>query len=330
MKLLTSTLAATLLSSSLAYKQTAIYLEKYFDWGNMQADLTQALDAGYNRFYVGFYMSRFGCVSGCADWAALSDTQRSNVKSLLASYNAELYLSIGGPGEFWENCIDSGCAATFGPAAGTFAKSMGFDGVELAMKLAGEGTTPSSYSLDGGFIAVAQEMATTVRSAGGYSSAQVAISSNAPYFSPAFNAGNQDLTISTLALNVNQNQTWAVTDVNLMMFNEDNNYMTYNDIFLQNNYVDPIYGIFGKGSAVQEIMNLGINGENVAIIKPISDSEQTVRTGYVPSSTLGSWGCTAQTGFSWTGGFVGWTWNSANSAELNKVLGFSNDINADC
>merc|ERR1712141_459132 len=105
---------------------------------------------------------------------------------------------------------------------------------------------------------------------------------------------------------------------------------TYSDVFLQNGFVDPIYGVFGKGSAVQEIVNLGIDADRVAIIKPISDSEQTVRSGYIPANTLASWGCSAQTAFSWNGGFIGWTWNSVTEQELNKVLNFGSAVNADC
>ena len=329
MKFIFPTLVA-LASASSTYRQTGVYLEKNFDYSNMQNNLQQAMENGYNRFYIGFYMSRFGCTAGCADWAALEDSQRQSVKSLLASYNATLYLSVGGPGEFWENCIDSGCAATFGPAAGTFAQKYLFDGVEINTKLAGEGTTPSAYALDGGFISVAEEMVSSVKSAGGYTTDQMAIAANAPYFSPQFVGNDMSLCISTLCLDANAGQAWGVSDCNLVMYNEDSNYVTYNDVFIQNAYYDPIYAVFGAGSAVKEVMSLGISADNVAIVKPITQSEETVRSGYVTPNTLGSWGCNAQAAFGWTGGFIGWTWNSASDNEFNKVIGFSIGVNQEC
>ena len=65
------------------YRQNAIYMEKNFNWGNMYNDLKTALDSGYNRFYVGFYMANYGCQAGCAEWARLEESQRQNVTNSL-------------------------------------------------------------------------------------------------------------------------------------------------------------------------------------------------------------------------------------------------------
>jgi len=328
MKLLASTILAALSTQIKAhgdYRQNAIYLEKNFNWGNMYNSIQQALDAGYNRFYVGFYMSVHGCQGACPDWANLSTEQKQNVKDLLAQYDASLYLSVGGPGEFYENCINSNCGANYGAEAGAFAAQNLFDGVEVALKLAGEATVPSPYADNGSFISMAKDIVTNIRSSGNYGLKQVAISSNAPYFSPDFVNGVADYALSTLCLNKNNQQTWAAYDCNLVMFNEDNNYMTYDDIFIKNTFVDPIFGQFGKGSSVQEIMNLGMDPYAVSVIKPVSEGESSVRNGFVPSEDLGTWGCWAHNTYAFQGGFIGWTWNSSSDVEMNKVLAFGNN-----
>lgn len=324
LQLFVSAVLASLASVSAhgSYRQTAIYLEKNFNWGNMYDEIQQAISSGYNRFYVGFYMSVHGAQGASADWAALSSSQKQNVKSLLAANNASLYLSVGGPGEFWENCINSNCATSYGASAGAHAVSNLYDGIEVALKLAGEGTVPSPYADNGSFISMAQTLVTSIKNSG-FTSDKLAISSNAPYFSPTFVSGNAGYALSTLCLTANNAQTWYVSDCNLLMFNEDGNYLTYQDIFAQNTYVDPIYGVFGQGSSVKEIMDLGIAADKIAIIKPVSEGEATVRTGYVPAFTLGNWGCNAHDDYSWQGGFIAWTWNSATDTELNQVLSFA-------
>merc|ERR1711953_423640 len=100
------------------------------------------------------------------------------------------------------------------------------------------------------------------------------------------------------------------------MFNEEQNYMTYSDIFIEHGFYDADYSYFGKGSAVKEIMNQGVDGSRLSVIKPTSAYETTVRSGYVKPKELGSWGCQAQIDIGWTGGFVAWSWNSATPEDL--------------
>jgi len=103
------------------------------------------------------------------------------------------------------------------------------------------------------------------------------------------------------------------------MLNEDENFLSYQQIFVNDDdYVDPYgYGKWGAGSAVQQIMNIGtstggqgINGNKVAIVKSQSPDETAIRSGYVDPASLNAWGCQANNDFGWNGGFVGWTWNS--------------------
>merc|ERR1712018_859664 len=116
-------------------------------------------------------------------------------------------------------------------------------------------------------------MVSGIRNAGSFSRFNISLSSQAPYFSPYFYSYDQQTAnmtgcITNLALDENDQQLWSVSNINLMMFNEDDNYMTYEDIFIQNTYDDPIYGVFGKGSAVKEIIDLGIaSGAWVSVIK---------------------------------------------------------------
>jgi len=309
------------------YNQNAIYLEKNFNWGGMEDSISQALNAGYNRFYVGFYMripenGQYSCAGACLDWEMFDSSRKQKVKNMLKPYNATLYLSVGGPGQFWEGTIDNNRAQAFSNAAGAYAKANMYDGIELSMKLSGEGTTPSPYSLDGSFNQLAKDMAIGVKSSGNFAAKRIAISSNAPYFSKQFVSNDVSLSLSELALKSNNQQSWYVQDINLLMFNEDGNYMTYNDMFIKNTYVDPIYGNFGLGSSVQEVIALGINPNYVSVIKPITATESTVRSGYINPVTLGSWGCQAHNKYAWMGGFIGWTWNSSTQDELNTVLQF--------
>lgn len=309
------------LAQAANYEQVGVYLEKNFNWGGMSDSLQQALNAGYNRFYVGFYMSQHGCQGACQDWANLTQNQRNSIKSLLASYNAQLYLSVGGPGEYWEGCINSNCAQSFASSAAAHASQYGYDGVEIAMKLAGEGTVPSPYADNGSFAGTAKSM---VAAMSPFGASNIAISSNAPYFSPEFVGNNIYNSLASLCLDSNEGTNYAVGECNLLMFNEDGNYMTENDIFYENEFYDPIYGVFGAGSAVKQVVDLGISANKVGIIKPISADESTVRSGYVSPSTLGNWACNAQFNFGWTGGVIGWTWNSSTEEELEKVVGFAN------
>jgi len=302
-------------------------MEKNFNWGNMYNDLKTALDNGYTRFYVGFYMVNYGCQAGCAEWARLSNSQKQSIKNLLSQYqnpwtgdSARIYLSVGGPGEFWEDCIEKNCAAAFGQEAGAYAAQQMFDGVDMDVKLAGEGTVPSSYANDGSFLQSVQDLSSNIRSSGGYDRDHMSLSSNAPYFSALYYSQGISQSISTLALTSNQNQPWAIYDCNMMMFNEDGNYMTETDIFFNNNYTDPIYSNFGMGSSAKEVFNQGMNVDQQAIIKPITMNEPTVRNGYIAPSTLHTWACNAHVDWGFQGGFVGWTWNTATEDEKNTVM----------
>jgi len=331
MKLLNSFLgAASLVSAHGPYRQNAIYLEKNLNPANRDAlknEFLQALEAGYNRFYTGFYMSQYGAQGASLEWSLLDADTRTEMKSMLAAYDATLYLSVGGPGEFWEHIIDATnpqgqTCQSFAQQAATFAHQYGYDGIELTMKLAGEGTIPSPYFDNGSFANCARTAISTMTGTGYFTNDQMTLSSNAPYFSIDYAKNNLQNSLSDLAVRSNVNQTWFVRDINLMMFNEDGNYVTYNDIFVENTFNDPIYGVFGKGSSVLEIVKNNIDPRYVAVIKPITASETSVRSGYVAPSTLGQWGCSAHNSYGFLGGFVGWTWNSSSEGEFNNVINF--------
>lgn len=322
--------AASLISAHGPYRQNAIYLEKNLYSDNpttLQSQFLQVLQAGYNRFYTGFYMSQYAAQGAALEWSLLDANTRNQMKSMLAAYNATLYLSVGGPGEFWESIIDATnpqgqTCQSFAQQAATFAHDFGYDGIELTMKLAGEGTVPSPYFDNGSFANCARTAISTMTGTGFFTNEQMTLASNAPYFSIDYAKNNLQNSLSDLAVRSNSNQTWFVRDINLMMFNEDSNYMTYNDIFVNNTFNDPIYGVFGKGSSVLEIVKNNIDPRYVAVIKPISESEGSVRSGYVAPATLGEWGCSAHNSYGFLGGFVGWTWNGSSDGEFNQVLNF--------
>jgi len=294
------------------YKQMGIYLEKNLDWGDITNTVVAALEQGYTRLYVGFFMSKYGCQAACAAVKEMNPIYRAQLLDTIHSYGAQMYLSVGGPGEYAEGIIRIDNSSAFGIAAGQEAASLGFDGIDLAVHLSGEGTIASPFASNGSFIDYVQNLAIGVSQAG-FKSSNIAVSAQAPYFSPMFVNGKLEYSLSYLGLNSNQGQAWAVNDLNLLMFNEDNDYMTYEDIFIKNTYVDPYYGSFGAGSSVLEIANLGINITNIAVIKPVTKEESTVRNGYVAPSTLGNWACQAHNTFDWMGGFVGWLWTDLDT-----------------
>jgi len=272
-------------------------------------------------------MVNYGCQAGCAEWARITSSQRQSIKTLLSQYQnpwtgdtARIYLSVGGPGEYWEDCIDKNCASALGQTVGAYAAQMGYDGVDMDIKLSGEGTVQSAYANDGSFLKSAQDLSSAIRSSGGFARDNMSISSNAPYFSADFYSGGISQSISQLALTSNQNQPWAIYDCNMMMFNENGNYMTQTDIFFNNNFTDPIYGNFGYGSSAKDLFLQGMNWDQQAIIKPITMNEPTVRNGYISPNTLHSWACNAHVDWGFLGGFVGWTWNTATQDEYNTVM----------
>ena len=337
MKLIFASLAATLASAltvkklnhpdgTQKYAQNGIFMEKNFSrTGSFMADFQTALDAGFNRFYVGFYMANYGCQAGCLEWTTnFSSSDRANVKSLLAQYNAKLILSIGGPGELWENCIDQSCGASLGKNVGAFAAQYSFDGIELSVNLQGQGTIKSPYYQNGSFNQMCKDIVSNakVSSSNAFSRKNFYISAGAPYFSDKYADGVMDNNLVQLCLDTNESQNYSVGYCNLVMFDEDSNYMTYQDMFIENGYIDPIFGTFGLGSAVKEIMALGVTSGKIGIVKPTSPNEPTVRSGYINPTTLGAWGCQANSDLGWTGGFIAWTWNDVVEAEWNAVNNF--------
>merc|ERR1719219_838377 len=82
------------------WRRKAIYIEYGFDWANFDQEVKNAVDAGYNRIYIGFYMSLYGCQAACTAWRDLDQSVKDDVKSYMGAHGATLYLSIGGPGEF--------------------------------------------------------------------------------------------------------------------------------------------------------------------------------------------------------------------------------------
>merc|ERR1712130_246211 len=156
----------------------------------------------------------------------------------------------------------------------------------------------------------------------GYQAAQIHLTSPAQYFSPQFvQCTDQQISsdscsnaLSYYALDSRSAQADAVSRINLDMLNEDENFLSYQQIFVNDDdYVDPYgFGKWGAGSAVQQVMNVGtgISSEKVAIVKSQSSQETAIRSGYVDPVSLNQWGCQANNDFGWTGGFVGWTWNT--------------------
>jgi len=330
----TATAQTTDAPSYSAYKQNSIYVEKGFNRGGMYNSIEAALQAGYNRLYIGFYYRLYGCFGGCAEWTTvLSTNQRNKVKSLLAQYNAEIYLSVGGPGEYWESCITEDCGTSFGQEVGAFAAKYAFDGVELNVNLIGQGTEPSGFAINGTFIDMVQDLSTATKSSGNFDTNHIATSAAAPYYSIDYVQGDVTHSLAYMCMDSNEDQAWATGDCNMMMFNEgsasDANYMTYNDIFIQNTFDDPYYSNFGQGSSVKEVAALGVDSSKLAVIKPVTPYETTVTSGYINPITLGNWGCQAQDDFGFAGGFVAWTWNSKTQSDLDTTNNFVKQTRGD-
>merc|ERR1711981_1178190 len=115
-----------LAASSHAWNQEGIYFEKNFNWAAMDDDLISAVDAGYNRIYISFYMSLFGCQGACAQWASTPDIRRQEVFNYAKDRGAKIYLSIGGPGEFVEKVWEDGETYQSGIDAAKFAWEGGY------------------------------------------------------------------------------------------------------------------------------------------------------------------------------------------------------------
>lgn len=325
-------------------KRTGIYIDSNLTNGDVNKHFTKLLDAGYDTFYLGFYTILYGCQGACLDWTyTLTDDDRTSILSLIHSYNAKIYLAVGGPGEFWEDCIDenyvANCPTVTATNVATFANKYAFDGIEFSLGLSGEGTTNSPYADDGSFRNMTQTLISTVKTTGGFTSDQLAISAAAPYYSRYSNTQmNLDYTLSYFCLannaaNVNTTQgQYAVGTCVLKMFNEVNNYMTYSDCFVQNTYNDPVYSTFGAESSVKEIAAYGVDPSMLMINKPLANNEESVRSGYIDPATLGTWGCQAYNDptIAWTGGFAVWAWDDYSVYNFNDFLDWTNGINVNC
>lgn len=325
-----------LTSSNTTNTQTGLYVDSNLVNGSFQKRIQEALDAGYTNFYVGYYLSLYGCQAACLEWSKqLSGAQRTQVKNLLAQYNAKIYLSIGGPSEFWENCIDdrevSNCPSVTAGNATNWAIKYQFDGVDFNVDLQGEGTVKSPYANNGSFANLVFTMISTAVSTsnGQYSNSDMVLSSSAPYYSPSYIASSDASTQLSYSL-ANFCLNNHVGRCILKMFNEGDNYMTYTDIFKQNTYNDPIYGLFGAGSAVQELVNLGIDQNMLTVLKPVVKDDITVRDGWVDPIQLNDYGCLANSQFGWTGGFTAWALDYVTVSDFSKITDFAEKVNAEC
>merc|ERR1711879_147756 len=309
---------AVLVAGAQAWKTRGIYFEKNFNWAAMDGDLIAAMDAGYNRIYVGFFMSLFGCQGACLQWASLDDVARQAVFAKATETGSKLYLSVGGEGEFAENVYKEGDTERFAQDAAEYALQQGYHGMDFNIHLAGLSSVASSFAESGEMVDYAETFVKIAKSVG-WQSEDLTVTAHAPYFSPDFVGGDLDKSMSWLGLDMNSNEDFAVGDVSMMMFNEDQDYLTYEEMFIKNEFFNETDGTIGTGSAVQQILDLGISSGKVAIVKPIYEDGYSIYTGYVPPTTLSDWMCQAKDQvFSetnqnyWDGGYVMWTWNMNN------------------
>merc|ERR1711879_424525 len=313
MKTYISILSALLTTAATAknWSQTGIFIEKNFDWTHFDQEVENAVNAGYDTIYVGFYMARYGCTAACTAWRDLQASVKQNSLDFIAQNNASLVLSVCGPGEFLEGDIRDGLIPGFASSAGQFAKDQGFTGINYSCNLSGSKTEPSVFATNGSYVDLMSTMISGGKAAG-YNTQQISITAQAPYFSPTFvNASMPEYSLSYFALNSNSEQDFSVGRIILNMLNEDKNYVTYNDIFITNQVSDDQTGQpWAPGSAVKQISALGVDSSKITVLKSVTSSESSVKSGYVDPATLGGWGCQANQEFGWTGGYLGWTWNS--------------------
>merc|ERR1712110_888459 len=71
--------------------------------------------------------------------------------------------------------------------------------------------------------------------------------------------------LSWFALDSNAQQNFYVQQINMVMFNEESDYMTYDDVMIHNTFSDSYYGVVPTASSVKEIAALGITASNVAV-----------------------------------------------------------------
>jgi len=325
-------------TDAVSFQTMGTYMEKNFDWANFDQEVQNAVNAGYNTLYLGFYMSLHGCQGACTAWRDLQPDVKQDVQSYLKSQNAYLGLSIGGPGEFIEGVIRDGTTQQFAQEAAQFAWDQGFSAIDIATELSGSLTQPSVWALNGSYSAFVSTMIKEAKKVG-YGADQISLTSPAQYFSPNFVQCTSEQiasdscsnALSYYALDSRESSSDAVSHLNMDMLNEDGNFLSYKQIFVNDDdYVDPYgYGSWGTGSAVQQVMNIngGINGAKVAIVKSQNPAESSIRTGYVDPASLSNWACQANNDFGWRGGFVGWTWNNNDGYQ---TLNWPGQLGAAC
>lgn len=309
---------ALLVTAAQAWKQRGIYFEKNFNWAAMEDDLIAAMDAGYNRIYVGFFMSLFGCQGACLQWEALSDQARQSVFAKAAETNSKLYLSVGGEGEFVEKVWEDGDTERFAQDAAEYALTQGYHGIDFNIHLAGRSSIASPFAESGEMIDYAETFVRIAKMLG-WNKNDLTVTAHAPYFAPAFVGNEVQKSMSWLALDANNAEDFAIGDIHMMMFNEDQDYLTYDEMFIKNEFFNETDGTIGTGSAVQQILDLGISSDKVAVVKPIYEDGYSIYTGYVSPTDLSEWMCQAKdqvfsqsSGTNWDGGYVMWTWNKNN------------------
>jgi len=316
--LILSTLILFQQTLALTYQQNGVYLEYDFDYQNMDQEILNGINAGYNRFYIGFYFSQYGCWAACQNFIDIPG--KNQVLDDAISQNAKIILSVGGPTESPEWVINQGWDYVngFGANASAFAKAQGFHGIDFGVHLAGNPSVPSSFANDGSLAKYIQTLVSQAKLAG-FTSDQIYISGQAPYFSPQFTGNLLENSFSYLLLDANVNETFYAGNANLVMFNEANNYASFDNMFERNlNY---------PGSSVQEIVDLGVTKANLVVEKPVIQKSGTVSNGYVSPTTLGEWACQANTTFGWNAGFTGWTWNTLDEY---PVLQWPADLMSQC
>lgn len=307
-------LSQACLSQEISFQTQAVYLEYNFDWANIDSEIQSAIDNGYTQILIGFYMSLYGCVAACDAWVTLPQDRKNDILSYASANSASVYLAVGGPGESPEYAIQQGqqYISNYGNAAASFAYANQFQGLDFGVHMAGEESKPSVYASNGQMVNYVQ---TLVSCASADFPGAMSVTGQAPYFSSQFVGGNVDYSLAALGMTKNNATSFYVTQLNLVMFNEDEGYQTYNNIFIQNNGGTDNEK-FTDGSAVNEVAAMGVPVNNIKVVKPVSASASAVQTGYIPPATLGGFGCQAYEDIGWNGGFVTWTWSSYDSSSV--------------
>lgn len=305
----------------LSYQQTGVYLEYDFDYQNMDQEILNGITSGFNRFFIGFYFSQYGCWAACDVFVNLASKQQ--VLDDANAQGAKILLAVGGPTESPEYVIDQGWdyVTNFAANASAFAMSQGFHGIDFGVHLAGDPSIPSPYANDGSLAQYIQTLVTQAKQAG-FTSDQIYISGQAPYFSPQFTNNTLEYSFAYSLLDSNADESFYAGNANLVMFNEGKSYQSATWIFTHNDDY--------PGSSIQEVMNLGggITKANLIVEKPVPvDGVGVIKDGFVDPVTLGQWACSANDQFGWNTGFTGWTWNQKDEYD---VLEWPADLSSQC